>query len=37
MKTIAIHLDDELYQKIIKLKGKRTWLQFLNAIVQQKI
>jgi len=26
MKTIPIHLDDGQYDKLIKVKGKKTWV-----------
>ena len=29
MKSILIHLDDGVYNKLMKIKGEMTWKQFL--------
>jgi len=34
MKTIPIHLDDEQYDKLIRVKGKKTWVEFIMQLVE---
>jgi len=36
MKTIHVPVEDSLYAKLLELKGKRTWLEFLEAIANPK-
>jgi len=33
MKTIPIHLEDEQYEKLIQVKGKKTWVELLMQLV----
>ena len=32
MKTIPIHLEDEQYEKLIQVKGKKTWVEFIMQL-----
>lgn len=36
MKTIPIHLEDEQYNKLIKAKGKMTWVEFIMTLTEGK-
>ncbi len=36
MKTLHIPLDDEKYEALKKVKGNRTWLQFIDYIIKNK-
>ena len=33
VQTIKIEIPDDLYKKLLKIKGKGTWLEFLEDIV----
>ena len=36
MKTLHIPLDDEKFKDLKKVKGKRTWDQFIDVIIKNK-
>lgn len=36
MKTLHIPLDDEKYKALKKVKGNRTWHQFIDVIIKNK-
>lgn len=33
MKTIPIHLEDDQYEKLIQVKGDKTWIEFIMQLV----
>lgn len=35
VKHLAISLDDNLYDEVIKVKGKMTWVEFFEDIVKK--
>jgi predicted CopG family antitoxin len=34
VKTIHLHIEEELYNKLIKMKGTKTWVEFLEKLVE---
>lgn len=36
MKTLHVPLDDKKYEALKKVKGNRTWLQFIDDIIKNK-
>lgn len=34
MKTLNIPLEDKVYKELIKVKGKRTWHQFIRDLIK---
>ena len=34
MKTLNIPLEDKVYKELIKVKGKRTWHQFIKDLIE---
>ena len=36
MKTLNIPLEDKKYKALIKVKGNRTWYEFIDAIIKNE-
>ena len=36
MKTLHIKLENDLHESLVKIKGKRTWYQFIKDIIEEK-
>jgi predicted CopG family antitoxin len=36
MKKVNLYLEDEEYEKLIKLKGNMTWVDFVMQLVKVK-
>jgi predicted CopG family antitoxin len=34
MKALNIYLEDEEYKKLVKLKGKKTWREFILELTK---
>lgn len=33
MKTIHLHLEDAQYEKLVKVKGEMSWIEFVMTLV----
>lgn len=36
MKTVHIPMDDEDYEKLVKAKGDKSWLEFVMHLIKAK-
>jgi len=37
IRTVQIPMSEATYQKLIKLRGRRTWLELINEEVLEKV